>query len=150
MAQYFAIDGIGELDGALIPQPMPGNVVGAKLRSTRCYINLASQAVITIADNVVLARLPMDSTFVAGIITANATMGATATLAVGTNPVHASNGQYRAAAISTAVDAPALFGVTAAKVAAATTANQLVYLTIGVASLPAAGILVIDLFYLRR
>jgi hypothetical protein len=73
-------------------------------------------------------------------------MGASATLAIGTNKVHASNGQYRAAAVNTGVETPVLFGLTAA-MGVAVTAETPVYLTNGVANLPSAGILLIELFY---
>ena len=150
MAQYFVPEAVGELDGAMPRQPMAGNVVGAKVYSIRAVLDLAAQAVITIADNVVLGQLPADATFLYGITTASATLGAAAVIAIGTNPVHVSNGQFRAAALHTAVETPALFGVTVAQKAPPLVAAQLVYLTVGVASLPAAGVLVTELFYSRR
>jgi hypothetical protein len=104
---------------------------------------------ITTADSMLIGQLPIDAILHFGIINASVTMGATATLAIGTNPVHASNGQYRAAAVFTAA-APTLFGVPSAMFQAALTAPAPVYLTNGVANLPTAGLLEIELIYSTR
>lgn len=116
---------------------------GARMRRYRASITLATQ---TTADNILLAVIPAGSIFDFGMLTASVSLG-TAVVAIGTNKVHASNGQLRAAAVNTAVDTPALFGLTAAMVQAALTADTRIYLTIATASLPASGTLDIDLYY---
>lgn len=147
MAQYFATETVGALDGTNPPAQMAGRVVGAKLRRLRASINLASQAAITAADNVVLGDLPAGAQFAFGVLTCSATLGASAQIAIGTNPVHASNGQYRASAVSTAVETPALFGITTAQQLAPVASPTRVYLTNSTANLPASGIVNIDIFY---
>lgn len=151
MARYFSPQVRGVLDGAAPNSQAAGNVQHAKLSVIKASIDLATfGATITTADEVVLGMLPTDATFMFGIITSSVTMGASAALAIGTSPTHATNGQYRAAAVQTAADAPAMFGLTAAMVAAATTAPTPLYLTVGVANLPGAGRLDILIAYTTR
>ena len=114
---------------------------GARLRRYRATITAASQAA---ADTIVVAILPAGCMFAYGVITASATMGATATIAIG---IAGSTNKYRTAAVFTAVDTPTLFGTAAlAGAAAPLTADETVIITIAAASLPAAGTLVVDLY----
>lgn len=118
-------------------------VYGARLKRLRGTFTANTQ---TTSDTLVVGNLPAGATFAFGVITASATMGATATLAIG---ISGSTGKYRAAAISTVVDTPTFFG-TAATIGAADpalAAEEQVIVTIAAASLPAAGTLVIDLYY---
>lgn len=129
---------------------------GSGVRRFRCTINLAAvasgatfgttQAGIPTADWVMLAIIPAGYVFDYGIITSSVTLS-TAQVAIGTNPTHASNGQYRAAAVFTAVDTPTLFGLASAQSGAALTADTPIYLTTGVAAVPSSGTLVIDLYF---
>lgn len=119
-----------------------GAVVGGRVRVRREIINLASQAVVTTSDTIPVAFLDAGDTFLYGVITANATMGGSATLAIG---ITGATGKYRAAAVFTAVDTPTLFGVTAANTKL--TAGESVFITVAAASLPAAGILIVDMYY---
>jgi hypothetical protein len=144
MADLFAPHLQGVADGTQPPLQQAPEQKG-KVRSIITRINLATLDINT-ADNVLLGILPPGAVPLYGIIHASATMGASATLAIGTNKVHASNGQYRAAAVFTAVETPTLFGITTA-MGVAVTAETPVYLTNGVADLPAAGTLIIELFY---
>ena len=80
-----------------------------------------------------------------GQITSSVSLG-TSVVAIGTNAVHASNGQYRAAATFTAVDTPTVFGLASMEALAAVAADTPVYLTIATAALPSAGTLVIDVY----
>jgi hypothetical protein len=146
MADLFAPHLQGVLDGTLPPnQQSPDQK--SKVRSFLARINLATLA-ITTADNVLLGVLPQGAVPLYGVILASVTMGASATLAIGTNKVHASNGQYRAAAVFTAADTPTLFGLAANMgVVASNSAETPVYLTNGVANLPGAGTLIIEVFY---
>ena len=101
---------------------------------------------VTTADNVLLARLPSGGSFAFGILTTSATLGS-AVVAIGTNKVHASNGQYRAAGTFTTADTPTLFGLAAAVSGGALSADTPVYLTCATANLPTAGTLIVDLYY---
>jgi hypothetical protein len=134
----------GVLDGTLPPNRQSPDQNG-KVRSIQARINLAQLAVTT-ADWVQLGLLPVGAVPLFGIIHASATMGASAALAIGTNPTHASNGQYRAAATFTAVETPTPFGITA-NMGVPVAAETPVFLTVGAANLPGAGTLIIELFY---
>jgi hypothetical protein len=116
-------------------------VYGAHLKRMRATFTMASQAT---TDTLVLGKLPPGATFAFGTITASATVGASATLAVGTS---GSTGKYRAAAVHTTANAPVLFGVAAPVAADPLTAEEEVIVTIAVAALAAAGTLVFDIFY---
>lgn len=113
---------------------------GARVRVWRETITLASQPT---ADQIVIAdNVPVGHTFLYGILTTTVTLGASATIAIGTI---ASPAKYRAAATFTTVDTPTLFGLTAAQ--APLTAAETVQITIAVAALPASGTLTTALFY---
>lgn len=120
-------------------------VQGGVVKRLRGTFTLSATAVTT-ADTLVIGNLPPGATFCYGILTASATMGATATLAIGTT---GATGKYRAAAIFTAADTPTLFGVNTQVGAAdpALSAEEQVFVTIGAASLPTAGTLIVDLYY---
>lgn len=148
MPDLFSPQTAGVFDGSRPPAMQAGNAQRAQVRSILAVINLATLA-ITTADNVLLGILPAGAVPLFGMILASATMGASATLAIGTNKVHASNSQYRAAAIFTAVDTPTPFGL-AANMGVALTAETAIYLTNGVANLPSAGTLVIEILYSDR
>lgn len=115
---------------------------GARYRRYRASITLAAQ---TTADNILVCILPSGSVFAGGNITASVSL-ATAVVAIGTNKVHASNGQYRAAGTFTVVDTPTPFGPAAALVGAAVLADTPVYLTIATAALPGAGTMIVDIY----
>lgn len=146
MPLLFTPQTAGIFDGSLPSAMLNGGRQNAKLRMISAFIDLAALAVTT-NDWVLLGKLPAGAHFVGGIITASATMGASATLAIGTNPVHASNGQYRAAAVFTAVETPTLFGLTAAQAAAGAATPTDVFLTVGTANLPSSGRLNIIIIY---
>lgn len=147
MARIFTPQTITVFDGTRPPQQALTQRQGAKLRVIEAAINLATTTAITTADEVLLGRLPPGAVFEYGIITASATMGASAALAIGTGATHASNGQYRAAAVFTAVETPTMFGLTAAMEAAPVTGETDVFLTVGAANLPTSGRLNIKIFY---
>lgn len=118
-------------------------VYGARLKRLRATFTLNTQ---TTSDTLVVGNLPAGATFAYGVSTASATLGASATVAIGTA---GATGKYRAAAVHTAVDTPALFG-TAATIGAADpalAAEETVIVTIAVASLPGSGTFVVDLYY---
>lgn len=120
-------------------------VQGGRVKRLRGTFTLSATAVTT-SDTLVIGTLPAGSTFAFGIITASATMGASATLAIGTT---GATGKYRAGATFTVADTPTLFGVNTAVGAAdpALAADEQVFITIGAASLPTAGTLIVDLYY---
>ena len=139
MADLFSTEAAGLLSRPVV-KPSVG-AYGGRMRRYRATITLAAQAT---TDNILLAILPAGSVYAVGMLTASVTL-ATAVIAIGTNKVHASNGQLRAAATFTAVDTPTPFGLAAALGGAALTADTSIYLTIATAALPGAGTVVVDL-----
>lgn len=120
-------------------------VYQASVKRMRATFTLSATAVTT-SDTLLVGFLPAGSTFAFGVITASATMGASATLAIGTT---GTTGKYRAAAVFTAVDTPTMFGpaTQVGAAAPALSAEEKVFITIAAASLPTAGTLVVDIYY---
>lgn len=120
-------------------------VYNARLKRLRATFTLGSTAVTT-SDTLTVGNLPAGATFAYGVLTASATMGASATLAIGNA---SSTGKYRSAATFTTADTPTMFGNTAAVGAAdpGLSAEETVIVTVGTASLPTSGTLVVDLYY---
>lgn len=118
-----------------------GGVQGGRLRRFRATIPFAGQAA---TDTITLARVPAGYTFAYGVINATATLGATATIAIG---AAGATGKYRAAATQTTTG-PVMFGVAAAVSGAALTADETVIATIAEAALPtSANYAVVDLYF---
>lgn len=117
-----------------------GAVQGGRLRRFRATITLASQAD---GDTITLARVPAGYAFAYGVINASATLGASATVAIG---VAGTAGKYRTAATFTAA-APTLFGNVAAVDDVPLTAAETVIMTVAVAALPSSGTCTVDLYY---
>ncbi len=117
-----------------------GGIHGGRLRRFRASFTMAGQAS---GDDIVLAKIPAGYRFAFGILNASATMGASATVAIG---IAAATGKYRAAAVCTAA-APTLFGVNTAADDDALTAEETVLLTIAVAALPGSGTAYVDLYF---
>jgi hypothetical protein len=110
---------------------LPGIIdVLGKLNAIVMPIVFASQAS---GDTIELGDLPPGWRTLAGLINGD-TSTATATLALG---ISGTAGKYRAAAVFTAINAPALFGVFAGQTRLA--AKERVIATVGTAALPAAG-----------
>lgn len=145
MATYYSQELAGTANLTAIPQGYKprATVYQARLKRLRATITWNSQ---TTSDILAIGTLPVGATFAFGVITQTATMGASATLAIG---IAGTTGKYRAAATSTASDgAPALFGLTAqAGLVDPLTAEENIIGTIAAASLPASGTQVIDIFY---
>lgn len=116
------------------------SVYGARLKRLRATFTLNTQ---TTSDTLVVGTLPAGATFAFGVMNASATLGASATVAIGTS---GSTGKYRAGAVFTAA-APTLFGDSAAVAASPLSAEEQVIVTIGVASLPGSGTFIVDLYY---
>jgi len=140
MAEFFATETAGTESSP--STKANGAVQGGRMRRFRATIEYDGQAA---ADTIVLANVPAGYSFSHGVMTASATAGVSATIAIGTA---ASSGKYRAAAVFTAANTPTPFGVaTAAKAAPLTTAERVIA-TIAVAALPAsADFLVVDLYF---
>lgn len=144
MAAYLSTDLAGTANQTTAPvgYKPAATVVGARLKRMRGVFTLATQ---TTSDTLVIGNLPTGATFAYGVSVATATLGASATIAIGTT---GSTGKYRAAAVHTAVETPALFGITAAaSTATPLAAEETVFITIAVASLPGSGTLVVDIYY---
>lgn len=139
MADLYSTEAAGLFSRPVV-KPSAG-AYGARPRRYRATITLAAQAT---TDNILLAVIPAGNYYDVSHITSSVSLGA-AVIAIGTNKVHASNGQLRTAGTFTVVDTPTAFGNAAAISGAALTADTPIYLTIATAALPGAGTLVIDL-----
>lgn len=145
MAAYLSTElgGSANQTSAPVGYKPRATVYGGRVKRLRGTFTLNTQ---TTSDTLVIGNLPAGATFAFGVITASATLGASATVAIG---ISGSTGKYRAAATFTSADTPTLFG-TAATIGAADpalSAEEQVFVTIGTASLPGSGTLVIDLYY---
>lgn len=142
MALLYSIELTGS---ASTPRTVPnGAFVGGRIRRYRATLTLAAQ---TTSDYVLLATQRTGDAFAFGIITASATLGGTAEVAIGTNATHASNGQFRASATFTSANTPTLFGLASAVSQSQVSAPTPIYMTIGAASLPGSGTVVVDLYF---
>lgn len=140
MAQTYSNEVSGQFD---IPSTKSdGSVVGGRMRRFRATVPMDGQAA---ADTVVLANVPPGHTFAYGVITASATLGASATLAVG---VDGTATKYRAAATFTTANTPTLFGTAAGVSADPLVSGEQVIATVGAASLPNSdNYFIVDLYY---
>ena len=125
--------------GATPPGLVDGSVQAARVRVYRERVTLAAQ---TTADTIVLAVPSAGETFLCGTITSDVSLG-TAQVAIGTAAVP---GRYRAPAVHTLIDTPVNFGRVGAQ-ANKLPQDETVLLSIAVASLPAAGNLMVDLYF---
>lgn len=125
--------------GATPPGLVDGSVQGGRVRVYRERITLAGQ---TTADTVVLAVPSAGETFLCGTITSDVSLGA-AQIAIGTVAVA---NRYRLAGVHTLVDTPVNFGRVGAQ-ANKLVADETVQLAITAGALPAAGTLIIDLYF---
>lgn len=140
MAEFFATELAGTESSP--NTKASGAVQGGRLRRFRATVEYDGQAA---ADTIVLANVPAGYEFAYGVMTASATAGASATIAIGTA---ASPGKYRTAATFTAANTPTIFGNAAPVKATALTASERVIATIAVAALPnSADYLVVDLYF---
>lgn len=138
MAQTFS----NEMSGvSSTPVVKPNAVQGyaARERVFRGTITLNSQAS---GDTIVVADLPAGYLFAGGTITTSVTLG-TSTLSLGGT---AGATAYAPATTYTAPNAPTNIGSAAAMAASALTATDRLYLTVGAASLPASGTMVVQVY----
>jgi hypothetical protein len=139
MTQTYSVETAG-VDSLPVVKAAANQGYEAHVIRFRATVNLASQAS---GDTVVLADIPTGYVFDGGDLTTSVSLS-TATVAIGNS---GAAGKYRAAAVFTATDVPTPFGVTAAMAGLASSAPERVILTVGTASLPAAGTLVVDLYF---
>src|ERR1700682_4906048 len=110
--------------------PSPGFVHG----TVRCFAETFTMSTQATTDTIELGFLPKGSVFLYGIISTDTSL-ATATIALG---IAGTTGKYLAAQTLTTINAPVIFGVSAAT-NVAEAADRKVTATIAVASLPASG-----------
>jgi hypothetical protein len=148
MAQGVSAEFAGVLDGTLLPAAKAdGRSNNSPVRAFVATFDLSLAAVAKVSgDTNVCFRVPAGYRFLYGLINASATMGATATIAIG---VSGTAGKYRTAATFTAA-APTLFGNSTAADDAPLSAYEDVLITIAAADLPASGILIVTMFYSGR
>lgn len=142
MAAYFSTELGGSANQTSIPVGLKpaATVYGARLKRLRGTFTLNTQ---TTSDTLIIGNLPSGATFAFGKITSSVSLG-TSTVAIG---ITGTTGKYRTAAVFTAADTPTDFGNATQVAAAPLSAEEQVFVTIAVASLPASGTLVIDLYY---
>lgn len=139
MTIFFSNELAGQYSTPVV-KPSATTGVGGRVRRYSGSFTMAAQAT---TDTIVIGQIPAGADFAFGVITASATMG-TSTIAIG---VAGNTGLYRGAATNTAVDTPTLFGPAAAVKALPIATEQQVFITIGVAALPAGGTVVVDLYF---
>jgi hypothetical protein len=130
-----------EMNGLLNSVPVEvadGSKVDGNVRVKRATITLDTQ---TTSDTIVIAKAKTGENFLYGVMNNSATLGASATVAIG---ITGTTGKYRAAAVKTSIT-PEVFGPVAAMTKL--TADEEIFITIAVASLPASGTLVVDLYF---
>jgi hypothetical protein len=110
----------------------------ATVRAQTAVVTLASQ---TTSDTIVVGLLPKGAIFLYGILNNSATLGSS-TVAVG---ISGTTGKYRAAAVKTTTT-PEVIGV-GGNHGVALAANETVFLTIAVATLPSSGTVSVTLVY---
>jgi hypothetical protein len=141
LSNELANDSTGTTTSAPVGYRPAASVVGGRLKRIRATFPLKGQ---TTSDTLEIGTLPAGSTFCYGLVNATATLGASATVAIGTT---GSTGKYRAAAVFTGAT-PTLFGVVAAEIASPLSADERVFVTIGTAALPSGSdTFVVELFY---
>lgn len=142
MAAYLSTDLAGSANQTSVPTGYKpsATVYGARLRRLRGLFTYNTQ---TTSDTLVIGSLPTGATVAFGAITTSVSTS-TATLAIG---ITGSTGKYKAAGAVTTADVPQLFGLSAANGGSPLSAEEQVFITIGTASLPGSGTLVVDLFY---
>jgi len=114
--------------------------LGGKLRIASAVFTCASDGTGTYTTPI---RLPRGARVLFLMLNASATMGASATIAIG---ITGSTGKYRAAATYTSADTATFLALNAAHMSALTADEQII-MTVASAALPASGRLVISFVY---
>ena len=142
MATYLSNELAGTTDGKTLSPVLGtrsrGNVVNGRVKRFRATITLNGQVA---GDLLQLFTLPIGASFVFGNTVTSVSLGS-ATLGIGTLSTPT---KYRGqSAGMTNADTP-LFFASAAAGSSELTAEEVVYATVGAATLPASGTLVIDM-----
>lgn len=119
---------------------IPSSLLSGKARVALAEFTCASDAQGTYT---VPIRLPRGARVLCAFMNASATMGASATIALG---IAGSTGKYRAAATYTSADTFSLFALNAAT-GVALAAEEQIIMTVGSAALPSSGRLLIGFLY---
>jgi len=142
MADFYALEFVGGPDGTVMPpRKLDGRVVSAKKRRTRAVKPTTN--ILAVGDRLYVGKLPQDGVLnkLEGI---TGTSLGTTTLSFGTTATPA---KYASAVTLTALNTPVALGpLAAAAVLAPTTVDEDIWITIGVAAIPAA---VVAAFYLE-
>lgn len=141
MAKGYAAEQVGVLDGTKNPASLAdGRVVDGRILMYQATFDMSKATVAkNSGDTNVCFVIPGDCKPVLGWLIASATMGATATIAVGNDA--GAPAKYRAAAVFTAPDVPTPFMLSSASDDDPLANPETVIITIGAAALPGAGIL---------
>lgn len=148
MAKGYSKELIGVRDGSLVPAiKADGRIVHSRMRCVRATFDLSQSTVARASgDTNVIGVIPKGHRFAGVRLTTSVTLG-TSTVSVGTA---AAGAAYKTAAAFTTVDTPTWYGLAAALDDDPSDSDTEVLLTVGTATLPSSGILVVDLFYTGR
>lgn len=149
MAITYATEVANTLDSSVSPTEMAdGRKQGGRVRVWEATIEYDGQAA---ADEIILAKIPAGHKFLYGVITASATAGASATIAIGEATLNDGTPDpdlLRAAATFTTANAPTTFGRSIGVEAGVSTADKVISAVVGTAALPtSADSMVVQLFY---
>jgi len=128
-------------EGLSPPQKIGNAGYNARVKWFRATITLATQ---TTADKIKICKRPTNHRFAVGMMTTDTSL-ATAQIAVGNTTVV---DKYKAAGVLTALDTPTLFGKVSAMDDAPDNVEEEIFISISVASLPASGVLVVDMAFI--
>jgi len=123
-------------------KPSATAAYGARMRRYRASIVLASQ-VFGAGNEIILAKVPAGLTFAFGMINTDTSLG-TSTVSVG---ISGTVGKYLAAQVLTGTNTATIFSLVAQEEATAYTAEEVIFLQVLVANLPASGNLVVELYF---
>jgi len=142
MAQYYALEFVGGPDGTVQPpKKLDGRIVSAKKRRTRAV--KSTTQILAVGDMLYIGKLPEDAVMQSLICNTDTSLGTT-TLSIGTL---AQPTKYVNARTLTTTDVPSALGPrAAAAVNGPVSADEDIWVTIGVAAIPAA---VIAVFYME-
>lgn len=143
MPDRYATEFVGVKDGTKSPPDRSNHIfVGAKVRRIRATKQVLADA---IADRIFIGTIPQGGHLAQIRITTDTSLG-TSTLAIGTTATPA---KYRAAGVfTTPLDVPTTIGPRASALDdAVLTADEDVWVTVGVAALPVGAIVVFELEY---
>ena len=130
--------------GLALPQRVSDVGQRGRVKTLKNSITLASQPFG--ANYILLGSLPTGSRFRKITMTTDTSLGSST---IGIGSVAGSYIDYKAAAVFTTTETPTEYGLTAKRVAASLSADLPIYAIIGVANLPAAGNLSIEIEYVE-